>query len=70
MTFLTKEGLHKHVPTLFEKYRLKAGNKIYYKAPEDYFTSNNTYGDDIIHIFVLYIIGFYVCPNTIAICEI
>ncbi|KAK8450714.1 hypothetical protein SEVIR_6G078733v4 [Setaria viridis] len=53
----------KHVPDLFDKYTWKDSTKINYLELREYFSKNKTYGDDFIRIFVLYTIGFYLCPT-------
>jgi len=58
-----KEPPRKHVPGLFKKYTWKDESKISSNSLRDYFNSNNSHGDDFIRIFVLYSIGFYLCPT-------
>ncbi|KAF8687644.1 hypothetical protein HU200_042561 [Digitaria exilis] len=58
-----KEPPKIHVPSLFHKYKCKEGSNITHKTLKDYLMSNETYGDDFIRNFVLYTIGFYLCPT-------
>ncbi|RCV30242.1 hypothetical protein SETIT_6G078500v2 [Setaria italica] len=53
----------KHIPDLFDKYTWKDSTKINYLELREYFSKNKIYGDDFIRIFVLYTIGFYLCPT-------
>ncbi|RCV04698.1 hypothetical protein SETIT_1G021800v2 [Setaria italica] len=58
-----KEPPKKHVPGLFDKYTWNDSTKIYSSELREYLSKNKTYGDDFIRIFVLYTIGFYLCPT-------
>ncbi|PUZ52545.1 hypothetical protein GQ55_6G279100 [Panicum hallii var. hallii] len=58
-----KEPPQKHVPCLFQKYTWKDDTKISSKSLREFFNKNSSYGDDFIRIFVLYTIGFYLCPT-------
>jgi hypothetical protein len=53
----------KHVPELFNKYALKDSTAIYYTRMKDYFKDNESYDDDFVRLFVLFCIGFYLCPT-------
>uniref|UniRef100_K3ZLS7 Aminotransferase-like plant mobile domain-containing protein n=1 Tax=Setaria italica TaxID=4555 RepID=K3ZLS7_SETIT len=58
-----KEPPKKHVPGLFDKYTWNDSTKIHSSELREYLSKNKTYGDDFIRIFVLYTIGFYLCPT-------
>ena len=58
-----KEPPQKHVPGLFEKFTWKDESKISSNSLREYFNSNKSHDDDFVRIFVLYTIGFYLCPT-------
>uniref|UniRef100_K3YNE8 Aminotransferase-like plant mobile domain-containing protein n=1 Tax=Setaria italica TaxID=4555 RepID=K3YNE8_SETIT len=58
-----KEPPKKHVPGLFDKYTWNDCTKIHSSELREYLSKNKTYGDEFICIFVLYTIGFYLCPT-------
>lgn len=54
----------KHIPSLFAKHCSKDGNKaISVNSLKEYLNTNETHGEDFVRNFVLYAIGFYLCPT-------
>ncbi|KAL6591972.1 hypothetical protein ACP70R_049664 [Stipagrostis hirtigluma subsp. patula] len=58
-----KEAPKRQVPELFHRYKWRNDNKISSVSLKDYFKDNASSDEDFVRIFVLYAIGFFLCPT-------
>ncbi|KAL6615273.1 hypothetical protein ACP70R_037543 [Stipagrostis hirtigluma subsp. patula] len=59
-----KEIPSRKLPTLFQKYKWHADTTIRGTTLKNYFSTTEDSYDDFTRLFVLYTIGFYLCPTT------